>query len=241
MKKILFTVLVVFTILFSSCLLEPKDKYEEYPFKGQSYSKSTGDGNMLTGTYLVVDGYYGGSGVIDYGEYYLVSFKSDNTCIVTFQEGPIYHYYDNAHYEGTYVNGTSIFTINFGAYSYTGAKYDLLNKTTSLKAGFEARKDSYNSLQFIKISDDIIDTNYWQKSRLNIFCGISNNFGETEGYRFLEDGTYYHYSTDGITYKGTYVIYQNTIKFSGDIMYGGYNFTVYGNYIAIGGSEYKII
>lgn len=241
MKKLLFTVLIIFTILFTSCFLEPKDPYEEYPFKGQTYSEVTGDGSQLTGTYIAADGYYGGSGIFNYGEYYLVSFKSNNTCIVTYCYGPVYNYYKNEYYEGTYTDNGSTFTLNFGIYSYTGNKTDLFQKTTGLKAGFKVSKGTYNSISFAKLSDSIIDVSYWQKSRLNIFCGISNKFGETSGYRFLENGTYYYYSTDGTTYKGTYTIYQNTIKLSGDIMYGGYNFSVIGNYIVIGGNDYKII
>lgn len=241
MKKILFVTLTVLVLLFTSCMLEPKDPYEEYPFKGKTYSQSTSNANQLVGTYLVADGYYGGSGIIDYGEYYLVSFKSDNTCIVTYASGNAWNYYKSVHYEGTYVDSVTTFTINFGTYSYTGTKGDLLHKVTGLKGGFSVSKSSYNLIRFIKISDSIIDTSYWTRASLNLFCGISNDFGETEGYRFLNDGTYYHYSSDGSVFKGTYVIYQNTIKLSGDIVYGGYNFAVFGNYISIGGSYYKII
>lgn len=240
MKKLLFTVLIIFTILFTSCLLDPKDQYEEYPFKGKTYPEMTSNGSQLIGTYIVGDGYYGGSGVFDYGEYYIISLKSNNTCIVTYGKGPVYDYYRSGYYEGTYVDNGTTFTLNFGTYSYTGSKADLVN-TSNLKCGFSVSKSNYNFIKFVKLSDNIIDTSYWQKSKLNIFCGMSNDFGETGGYRFLEDGTYYHYSIDGTTYKGTYLIYQNTIKFSGDIMYDAYNFSIIGGYILIGGNYYKII
>ena len=219
MKKIIGLLLVV-AVIFGMCSCIPtisvggnddggssdgKDKYMTNPFGTEQINKETANTSVTQGTYLACDNMTGYFGVYNY---YLVSLKSGGAMSITPIDGYMFALSDGFT-TGTWSEECDVITLNSGFGTYIGTKEELINTKTSEVTGIAVVKSSVDYIKLRKISDSYLDETLHTTKKLNGLYAKSNDFGEVDAYRFLEDGTYYNYyysdyDNENVTYKGTY-------------------------------------
>lgn len=243
MKKVLFVLLFVIVLFCVSCAL-PEEKvststYEKVPFKtGQSipnFDDSVVTTNLV-GTYEFI------ANANVYSPYWL-SLYSDGTAKLVKQT--FLYSSTDALVSGTWSAEGNSFSLNLpGIVSRSNVTLKWTEWDSEKLIKYLA--GSYNELLY-KVSDLTMDTSiYSDNSKITGLWAISDDYGEVSGFRILENGTVWRYSTTYTDGKGSQRNWQMSrtkteVKFADKdypSMYDTYSIAKVGDFLLLGSTAY---